>query len=155
MDGIYSLKKPDYVKKRKRVGRGNSSGHGSQSGKGHDGQLGRAGRKRRAWFEGGQMPLQRRVPKRGFSNYTKKEYQIINVAALGRLSISDIDPAALKKSGIIAHADRLVKVLGVGEISKPLKITADKFSKTAADKIKKAGGEAIVRALPVTKKLDS
>ncbi len=155
MDGLYQLKKPDYVKKRKRVGRGNSSGHGSQSGKGHDGQLGRAGRKRRAWFEGGQMPLQRRVPKRGFSNYTKKEYQVINIAALNRLGLSDIDPSALKKSGIIARADRLVKILGVGEISTPVKITADMFSKTAADKIKKAGGEAIVRTFPVKKKLDS
>lgn len=155
MDGIYLLKKPDYVKKRKRVGRGNSSGHGSQSGKGHDGQLGRAGRKRRAWFEGGQMPLQRRVPKRGFNNYTKKEYQIVNIATLNRIGMSDIDPAALKKSGVISHEDRLIKVLGVGEISKPVKITADMFSKTAADKIKKAGGETIVRSSPVIKKLDS
>ena len=97
MDGIYLLKKPASFKRRKRVGRGNSSGHGSQSGKGHDGQLGRAGRKRRAWFEGGQMPLQRRVPKRGFNNYTKREFQVVNLSLFEKMGVSEINPDTLKK----------------------------------------------------------
>jgi large subunit ribosomal protein L15 len=151
MDGIYLLKKPESFKRRKRVGRGNSSGHGSQSGKGHDGQLGRAGRKRRAWFEGGQMPLQRRVPKRGFNNYTKKEFQIVNLSLFEKMGASEINPDVLKKEGAITRVDRLVKVLGKGEITKPVKVTADAFSGTALEKIKKAGGEAIVRTLPVKK----
>lgn len=155
MEGIYVLKKPDYIKRRKRVGRGNSSGHGSQAGKGHDGQLGRAGRKRRAWFEGGQMPLQRRIPKRGFHNYTKQEYQIINITALVNLGAGEIDPALMKKSGAISSSNKLVKVLGNGDISKSIKVTADAFSQTALDKIKKAGGEAVTRKMPVKKKTDA
>lgn len=151
MEGTYLLKKPGSIKRRKRVGRGNSSGHGSQSGKGHDGQLGRAGRKRRAWFEGGQMPLQRRVPKRGFNNYTKIEFQVVNISFLERLGSSDITPDVLKKGGLIGRANKPVKVLGNGEINKPLKVTADAFSNAAMEKIKKAGGETIVRTLPVKK----
>jgi large subunit ribosomal protein L15 len=151
MEELYLFKKPDYIKRRKRVGRGNSSGHGSQSGKGHDGQLGRAGRKRRAWFEGGQMPLQRRVPKRGFSNYTKKDYQIINVSLFDKLGAGEINPEVMKKRGAIVHADRRVKVLGNGEITKPAKVTADAFSKKAVEKIKKAGGEANIRNFPIKK----
>jgi len=137
------------MKSRKRVGRGNSSGHGSQSGKGHDGQLGRAGRKRRAWFEGGQMPLQRRVPKRGFNNYTKKDFQIVNLSLCEKLGVNEVNPELLKKEGAISRINRLVKVLGKGDIKAPLKITADAFSSSAIEKIKKAGGEAIVRSLPV------
>ncbi|MBN2158830.1 MAG: 50S ribosomal protein L15 [Spirochaetes bacterium] len=151
MEGTYLLKKPGNIKPRKRVGRGNSSGHGSQSGKGHDGQLGRAGRKRRAWFEGGQMPLQRRVPKRGFNNYTKKEFQVVNISFLERIGSEEINPELLKKGGLIGRADKPVKILGNGEINKALKVTADAFSSTAVEKIKKAGGETIVRTLPIKK----
>jgi large subunit ribosomal protein L15 len=151
MEGIYSLKKPDCIKRRKRVGRGNSSGHGSQSGKGHDGQLGRAGRKRRAWFEGGQMPLQRRIPKRGFNNYTKKEFQVVNIALIEKLGLSEINPEVLKKEGAITRVDKLVKILGKGDMTKAVKVTADAFSGTALEKIKKAGGEANVRAKTETK----
>ncbi len=145
MEGMYSLKKPDYIKRRKRVGRGNSSGCGSQSGKGHDGQLGRAGRKRRAWFEGGQMPLQRRVPKRGFNNYTQKEFQVVNVSQLEKLGLSEINPEILKKEGAITRVDKLVKILGKGDITKAVKVTADAYSGSAIEKIKKAGGEANIR----------
>lgn len=145
MEGIYSLKKPDCIKRRKRIGRGNSSGHGSQSGKGHDGQLGRAGRKRRAWFEGGQMPLQRRVPKRGFNNYTKKEFQVVNISLLEKLGLAEVNPEILKKEGAITRVDRLVKILGKGEITKAVKVTADAYSGSAVEKIKKAGGDAIIR----------
>jgi large subunit ribosomal protein L15 len=145
MEEIYFLKKPDSIKRRKRVGRGNSSGHGSQSGKGHDGQLSRAGKKHYAWFEGGQMPLQRRVPKRGFNNYTKKEFQVINISLIEKLGLSEINPEVLKKEGAITRVDRLVKVLGKGEITKAVKVTADAFSGSAIEKIKKAGGEANIR----------
>jgi large subunit ribosomal protein L15 len=149
MEGTYSLKKPDTFKTRKRVGRGNSSGHGSQCCKGHDGQLSRAGKKHYAWFEGGQMPLQRRVPKRGFNNYTKKDFQIVNIAVFEKLGVSEITPELMKKEGMITRTERFIKVLGKGEISKPLKITADAFSETALEKIKKSGGEAIIRKFPV------
>ncbi len=147
MEKIYLLKKPDSIKRRKRVGRGNSSGHGSQSGKGHDGQLSRAGKKHYAWFEGGQMPLQRRVPKRGFNNYTKKEFQVINISLIEKLGLPEINPEILKKEGAITRIDRLVKILGNGEITKAVKVTADSFSGTAIEKIKKAGGEANVRKM--------
>jgi large subunit ribosomal protein L15 len=106
---------------------------------------------RRSWFEGGQMPLQRRVPKRGFNNYTKKEFQIVNLSLFEKMGASEINPDVLKKEGAITRVDRLVKVLGKGEITKPVKVTADAFSGTALEKIKKAGGEAIVRTLPVKK----
>ncbi len=150
MEEIYTLKKPETFKKRKRVGRGNGSGRGSQCGKGHDGQLSRAGKKHYAWFEGGQMPLQRRIPKRGFNNYTKKDFQVVNIATLERLGVSEVNPEQLKKAGLIARTERLIKVLGKGEIGKPVKVVADAFSASAIEKIKKAGGEAIVRKLPVS-----
>jgi large subunit ribosomal protein L15 len=151
MEGTYTLKKPDHIKSRKRVGRGNSSGHGSQCCKGHDGQLSRAGSKRRAWFEGGQMPLQRRVPKRGFNNYTKKTFQVINLTQVDALGMAEVNPELLKKEGVIVRAYYPVKVLGNGEITRAVKITADAFSATATEKIKKAGGEAIVRTQPLKK----
>lgn len=145
MEGTYTLKKPDHIKSRKRVGRGNSSGHGSQSCKGHDGQLGRAGRKRRAWFEGGQMPLQRRIPKRGFNNFTKKVFQVVNLSQVDKLGTSEVNPELLKKEGAIIRTSYPVKILGKGDITRAVKITADAFSATATEKIKKAGGEAIIR----------
>ncbi len=154
MEELYKFKKPAYIKERKRVGRGNSSGHGSQAGKGHDGQLSRAGRKRRAWFEGGQMPLQRRVPKRGFNNYTKTVYQVVNVSQFDKLGAGELNPDIMKKQGAIANANRPVKVLGHGEMTKSVKVTADAFSKSAIEKIKKAGGEAIVRSSTEKKQAD-
>ena len=156
MEQKYELKRPDHIKTRKRVGRGNGSGSGAKCGKGQDGQLSRSGRKRRAWFEGGQMPIQRRVPKRGFNNFTKKEYQIVNLSLLEKLGLPEVGPELLRERGAIGHGDRLVKVLGTGEITKAVKVTADAFSKTAVDKIRKAGGEAITRPVPVKpKKADS
>lgn len=148
MEDTYSLKKPDTFKKRRRVGRGNSSGRGSQCGKGHDGQLSRAGKKHYPWFEGGQMPLQRRVPKRGFNNFTKKNFQIVNISLFDGMGVAEVNPEELKKAGLIARTERLIKVLGKGEIGKPVKVTADAFSASAIEKIKKAGGEAIIRKLP-------
>jgi len=146
----YRLKRPKYIKRRKRVGRGNSSGHGTSCCTGHDGQMGRSGKQKRPWFEGGQMPLQRRVPKRGFRNFTRIEYQVVNLSQIERLDVSEIEPSAMKKIGIIASEVRPVKILGNGDITKPVRVTADAFSRRAADKIKKAGGEVTTRqgALP-------
>ena len=100
------------------------------------------------------MPLQRRVPKRGFHNYTKREYQIINVSLFETLGAGEFNPEIMEKEGAITHADKLIKVLGKGDITRPIKVTADAFSSTAMEKIKKAGGEAIIRSLPVKKSAD-
>jgi large subunit ribosomal protein L15 len=129
---------------RKRLGRGPGSGHGSQSGKGHKGQKSRSGYKSKAWNEGGQMPLARRLPKRGFTNIFRKEYQVVNLSSLAKLDQDVIDKEAMVKSRIIRNKRVPVKVLGVGDISKPLTVKAHAFSKTASEKIEKAGGKAEV-----------
>lgn len=141
---LYTLKKPASIKRKKRVGIGPSSGHGKTSCKGHKGQMARSGAKHRAWFEGGQMPLQRRIPKRGFNNIFKVYYQIVNVSQLDKIDVSEITPEVLVKSGLIDSVCEPVKILGNGEISKGKKITADAFSASAIEKIKKAGGEAVL-----------
>lgn len=96
------------------------------------------------------MPLQRRVPKRGFRNFTRIVYQVVNLSQIERLGVSEIEPSAMKKNGIIASEARPVKILGNGDITKPVRVTADAFSRRAAEKIKKSGGEIITRqgALP-------
>lgn len=141
---LYTLKKPASIKRKKRVGIGPSSGHGKTSCRGHKGQMARSGAKHRAWFEGGQMPLQRRIPKRGFNNIFKVYYQIVNVSQLDKLDVSEITPEVLVKSGLIDSVCEPVKILGNGEISKGKKVIADAFSASAIEKIKKAGGEAIL-----------
>jgi large subunit ribosomal protein L15 len=141
----YTIKRPDSIKKRKRVGTGPSAGGGKTSGRGHNGQKSRSGSRYRAWFEGGQMPLQRRVPKRGFNNIFKKYYQIVNVEQLNKLEPNEINPEILFKSGLIKDSSKLIKILGNGDFNKSVKITADSFSASAMDKIKSAGGEAIIR----------
>lgn len=141
---LYTLKKPASIKRKKRVGIGPSSGHGKTSCRGHKGQMARSGAKHRAWFEGGQMPLQRRIPKRGFNNIFKVYYQIVNVSQLDKIEVSEITPEVLVKSGLIDSVCEPVKILGNGEISKGKKITADAFSASAIEKIKKAGGEAVL-----------
>jgi large subunit ribosomal protein L15 len=98
------------------------------------------------------MPLQRRVPKRGFSNYTRKDYQIIDVSSLDKLGSGEINPDLMEKGGLIASAEEPVKVLGNGNVTKAVKVTADAFSGSAADKIKKAGGDAIIRVFPGKKR---
>lgn len=131
-------------KKRKRVGRGEGSGHGGTATRGMNGQLSRSGAKIRAWFEGGQMPLQRRVPKVGFTNIFKKYFQIINVDSLQQLSekISDgnINAEVLKKHGMISNVKDPVKLLGNGEIKAKLNVEVNAFSNTAKEKIESAGG---------------
>ena len=147
---MYLLKKPETQKDRKRVGRGTSSGHGKTSCRGTKGQHARSGSKRRAWFEGGQMPLQRRIPKRGFNNIHKIYYQVVNVQEFANISSSEINPEILAENRIIRKSKDLVKILGRGELNKPVKVIADAFSVTAIEIITKAGGEAIIR-----KKLNS
>lgn len=133
---------PGAVKKRKRVGRGQGSGHGGTSCRGHKGQRSRAGSKIRPWFEGGQMPLQRRVPKRGFTNIFKKTFQIVNVKDLARLgNTKDVTPASLYDAGLVSKKNVPVKVLGDGELEKAVNITAHAFTASAKEKIEKAGGK--------------
>jgi large subunit ribosomal protein L15 len=135
-------------KKRKRVGRGNSSGRGGTSTRGHKGQNSRSGGPKKAGFEGGQMPLQRRLPKRGFTNIFRKEFAILNVAQLDRLSdLGEMDPEILRQEGLIKNMKSGLKVLGHGEISRPVKIKAHRFSKTAVKKIEAAGGEVEILSL--------
>jgi len=142
---MYLLKKPTSVKKKKRIGRGISAGQGKTAGRGHKGQLSRSGSKKRPWFEGGQMPLQRRVPKRGFTNIFRKEYQVVNLVQLNKLTEKDINPQILKAKGLIAKENNLVKILANGDVKQAITITADSFSKAAIDKIKAVGGEVIRR----------
>lgn len=128
-------------KNRKRIGRGPGSGHGKTATKGHKGQKARSGGSIKAGFEGGQMPMHRRLPKRGFTPLTRKDYAIVN---LGQLDIfeaaSSVDAAALLKSGLISGVRDGVKVLATGELTKALTIKAQKFSAAAKEKILAAGG---------------
>jgi large subunit ribosomal protein L15 len=126
---------------RKRVGRGPGSGTGKTSGRGEKGQKSRSGHTHRAGFEGGQMPLVRRVPKRGFTNVFKTEYAVVNLAQLAELpaEMTDVTPEILAGLGLV-RSGKPVKVLGDGEIGKALKVTANKFSKSARAKIEAAGG---------------
>ena len=94
------------------------------------------------------MPLQRRVPKRGFNNYTRKEFQVVNLSSIDKLGLDSVTPALLVEKRIVNHSDRLIKVLGNGEIKKSVTIVADAFSKSAIEKIKKAGGNPVIRKSP-------
>jgi ribosomal protein L15, bacterial/organelle len=125
---------------KKRVGRGPGSGHGKTAGRGEKGQKSRSGFSRMLGFEGGQMPLHRRLPKRGFTNIFKEEFDVLNLAALDRFDTgSTVDANALRQAGLV-NGRKKVKILGSGEISKKLTVHADKFSKTARAKIEAAGG---------------
>ena len=132
-------------KKPKRVGRGSGSGHGKTACRGHKGQKARSGKKLRPGFEGGQMPLSRRVPKRGFTNTFKIKYQIVNIEKLNRFKKdSQVSPEMLEEQGLIKDAHLPVKFLGLGKISKPLSIQAGAISKQAKEKIEKAGGKIVL-----------
>lgn len=127
---------------RKRVGRGHGSGLGRTAGRGEKGYHSRSGSKNRSWFEGGQMPLHRRLPKRGFSNYLfRKQYQIVNLRDIDALNLEEIDSKILFDNGLIRSFLQPVKILGDGDVSKAIKIKATTFSKSAILKIEKAGGE--------------
>ena len=132
-------------KESKRIGRGHGSGQGKTAGKGHKGQKARAGHGMRPGFEGGQMPLQRRVPKRGFNNIFAEEWLAINVSALEVFEDGTVvDAAALASKGIIKKANLPVKVLGNGKLTKKLEVKLNAYSASAAEKINAAGGKAEV-----------
>jgi len=137
---------PGSKKSVKRVGRGPASGQGKTAGKGHKGQKARAGRGQRPGFEGGQMPLQRRVPKRGFVNIFRKEYSVVNLASLEDAFDNGavVDIEALKKAGLVNKVLDGVKVLGKGELSKKLDVRVNAYSESAKVKIEAAGGKAEV-----------
>jgi large subunit ribosomal protein L15 len=129
---------------KKRVGRGPGSGTGKTSGRGHNGQRSRSGFSRRAGFEGGQMPLVRRVPKRGFTNIFRREYTIVNLSGLSEFE-GEVTPEILLEKGMVRKG-MPIKILGQGEISKPLTVVAHKFSASARAKIEAAGGRCEVPA---------
>ncbi len=126
--------------KRKRVGRGHGSGHGKTSGRGHKGQKSRSGASIPAWFEGGQMPLYRRVPKRGFKPINRREYQVVNVGLIASLEGAAFGPEELKAHGLIASLTKPVKILGVGSAGRPVTVRAHAFSAAAREKIEADGG---------------
>lgn len=131
-------------KNRKRVGRGEGSGHGGTATRGMNGQLSRSGAKKKAWFEGGQMPLQRRIPKFGFTNNFKKYYQVVNVDLLQKIAETEkydvINAEVLKKHGVISNPEKLVKILGKGELKAKINVEVNAFSESAKEKIEAAGG---------------
>ena len=131
---------------KKRVGRGHGSGLGRNAGRGDKGYHSRSGSKHRPWFEGGQMPLHRRVPKRGFSNFLfKKEFQIVNLSDLNIIQSEEINLAVMKENGLVKYSLRPIKILGDGEIDKKMNVTASAFSSSAKSKIEKAGGTVEVQ----------
>jgi large subunit ribosomal protein L15 len=146
---LHNIKAPAENKKtRKRVGRGQGSGMGEQSGRGHNGQKSRSGSKVKAWFEGGQMPLQRRIPKFGFKNRFRKEYKALNLQNIsdfieaGRLS-ENITISELIETGIV-HKNDLVKLLGNGKIEKKISVEVHACSKSAKEKVETAGGTVTI-----------
>jgi len=145
---LHELKNaPGAVHRRKRVGCGEGGGHGKTSGRGGKGQTARSGGSIRPGFEGGQMPLYRKLPHRGFNNKNfKTVYSIVNLSDLARFedSVTEVDSQILAQVGLIRDADLPLKVLGTGEFARAMKVTAAKFSGAAKEKIEKAGGQAIV-----------
>lgn len=132
-------------RERKRVGRGVGSGLGKTAGKGHKGQKARAGASLRPGFEGGQMPLQRRLPKRGFTNIFRTEYATVNLERLGKFPAgSEVSPESLLATGTLRSLRDGVKILGGGELDRPLTVRAHAFSRTAREKIEAAGGKVEV-----------
>jgi large subunit ribosomal protein L15 len=142
---LHNLIKSGGRKDRKRVGRGEGGGRGKTSGRGHKGQRSRSGSSLRPGFESGHVPLYRKLPKRGFSNFKfRTEYSIINVGDLDRLEAGEVDRDVLVRSGLARSSSKLIKILGEGEVTKAFTIKADKFSASAKEKIEKAGGSVVV-----------
>jgi large subunit ribosomal protein L15 len=130
----------------KRLGRGMGTGHGKTSGRGHKGQRSRSGARFKRGFEGGQMPLQRRLPKRGFRNIFRKRYAIVNLEQIAQLGAAAVTAELLLERGVIKKLYDGLKVLGDGELTGPVNVTAHRFSRSAMEKIAKAGGKAEVVA---------
>lgn len=144
--GLHSIKPPRGArKKRKLLGRGSSSGHGKTSTRGSKGQTSRAGRHTYAGFEGGQSPLIRRMPKRGFTSKFAVEYQVVNVESLDGIGKTEITPEVLLEHGLVKSALKPVKILGSGEVKKNLSVRAHAFSKSAQEKIRQAGGKTEIQ----------
>jgi large subunit ribosomal protein L15 len=145
---LHELKNvPGAVHRKKRVGCGEGSGHGKTSGRGGKGQTARSGGSIRPGFEGGQMPLYRKLPHRGFNNYEfRTGIAVVNVGDLAALDakITEVDAGVLSAQGLLRSGEKSVKILGDGEITRPLKVTAAKFTSSAKAKIEQAGGQAIV-----------
>lgn len=139
---LHTLKPAKGAKKnRKRLGRGVASGQGDTSGRGHKGQKARKSGNPPAGFEGGQTPLYRRLPKRGFTNIFRKHYITINVGVLNKVELEEISLESLKKAGVVKGKANLLKILGDGDLQKSITVKAHKFTKTAQEKITKAGGK--------------
>jgi large subunit ribosomal protein L15 len=132
------------IRNSKRRGRGHGSGLGKSAGRGDKGAGQRSGFKRRSWFEGGQMPLSRRLPKRGFTNNFKKEFQIVNISKLDGVEEKKIDAKLMYEKGLVRSPFKPIKILGSGDLKKSVDIVATEFSKTAKEKIEKSGGTAQV-----------
>ena len=130
------------VKNTKRRGRGHGSGLGKSSGRGNKGAGQRSGFKKRAWFEGGQMPLSRRLPKRGFTNNFRKEFQIVNLNKLEGLKEETIDANLLFQKGLVRSSMKPIKILGSGDLKSAMNVVATAFSKSAKEKIEQVGGKA-------------
>ena len=141
-------------KKPKRIGRGPGSGHGKTATAGNKGQLSRSGRKQYFGFEGGQNPLHRRLPKRGFTNLFRTEYAVVNVGTLNALE-GEVTPERLLKEGFVKSLLSGIKVLGDGELTKAIVVKAHRFSKSAAEKIARAGGRAeVIGPAPATRQAE-
>ncbi len=136
---------PGSTKNRKRVGRGAGSGLGRSSGRGDKGAQQRSGFKRRPWFEGGQMALARRLPKRGFTNLFRKEFQTVNLKAIENLGLDIIDAQILADNGLVRSALKPIKILADGELKLKVTVTASAFSESAKEQIEQAGGTATVQ----------
>ena len=130
------------IKNNKRRGRGHGSGLGKSSGRGNKGAGQRSGFKKRAWFEGGQMPLSRRLPKRGFTNNFRKEFQIVNLNKLEGLKEETIDANLLFQKGLVRSSMKPIKILGSGDLKSAMNVVATAFSKSAKEKIEQVGGKA-------------
>jgi len=144
---LHSLKpSKGATKSKKRSGRGHGSGLGRTAGRGEKGYHARSGSKNRSWFEGGQMPIHRRLPKRGFSNSLfRKTYQVVNLQAINELGLETVDAQILHEKGLVRSALQPIKILGDGNIGSSVKVTASCFSKSAKEKIEQAGGSIEVQ----------
>ena len=145
MDGLHNLPRPEGSHRdTKRLGRGVGSGQGKTAGKGHKGSKARAGHSGpgggKPHFEGGQMPLQRRLPKRGFRNPNRVEFQVVNLFQLQELEETEITPETLAQHGLIGYAKKPIKILGSGDLTRGVTVSAHAFSKSAREKIGAAGG---------------
>jgi large subunit ribosomal protein L15 len=142
---LHNLIKSGGRKNRKRVGRGEGSGRGKTSGRGHKGQRSRSGSSLRPGFESGHVPMYRKLPKRGFSNFKfRREYAIVNVGDLDRIEGDSVDRDSLVRAGLVRASSGLLKILGEGEVSRALTVEADKCSGSAREKIEKAGGKVLL-----------